>query len=73
MQVTKLTAVMEQPPVTREHLFTEEQLRNEFDYILAEKFTKNLLKKGLISEGEFNKIMAENREKFSPFLGEILA
>ncbi|MCC8104452.1 MAG: hypothetical protein LIO99_00250 [Clostridiales bacterium] len=73
MQVTKLTAVMEQPQVTREHLFTEEQLRNEFDYILAEKFTKTLLKKGLISEGEFNKIMAENREKFSPFLREILA
>ncbi|MCD8338519.1 MAG: hypothetical protein LUD18_14865 [Lachnospiraceae bacterium] len=72
MQVTKLTAVME-PPVVRAHLFTEEQLRNEFDYILAEKFTKNLLEKGLISEGEFNKIMAENCRKFSPFLGEILA
>ena len=43
------------------------ELQNEYNYILAENFTKKLLEKGLVSEGEFNKIMAKNRESFSPF------
>ena len=43
------------------------ELQNEYNYILAENFTKKMLEKGLVSEGEFNKIMAKNRESFSPF------
>ena len=43
------------------------ELQNEYNYILAENFTKKMLEKGLVSEGEFNKIMAKNREFFSPF------
>ena len=47
------------------------ELQNEYNYILAENFTKKLLEMGLVSEGEFNKIMAKNRESFSPFFARI--
>ena len=50
---------------------TDAELQNEFNYILAENFTKKLLEKGLISVDEFNKIMAKNRESFSPFFARI--
>ena len=52
---------------------TEAALKNEHDYLVAERLTKKLLEKGIISQGEFNKIMAKNRETFSPFLAEIMA
>ena len=47
------------------------ELQNEYNYILAENFTKKLLEMGFVSEGEFNKIMAKNRESFSPFFARI--
>ena len=47
------------------------ELQNEYNYILAENFTKKLLENGLVSEGEFHKIMAKNRESFSPFFARI--
>ena len=50
---------------------TDAQLQNEYNYILAKNFTKKLLDKGLISVDEFNKIMAKNKEVFSPFFARI--
>ena len=50
---------------------TDVELQNEYNYILAENITKKLLEKGLISVDEFNKIMAKNRESFSPFFARI--
>ena len=50
---------------------TDAELQNEFNYILAENFTKKLLEKGLISVDEFNKIMEKNRRTFSPFFARI--
>ena len=50
----------------------EQQLQREFDYIQAEKLLRKMLQKGLITEVEFNKIDALNRETFSPFLAEIM-
>ena len=47
------------------------ELQNEYNYILAENFTKKLLEMGFVSEGEFNKIMTKNRESFSPFFARI--
>ena len=47
-------------------------LQNEYNYILAQQITKKLLAKGLITEAEFNKITAKNRESFSPLLGRIM-
>ena len=50
---------------------TDVELQNEYNYILAENITKKLLEKGLVSVDEFNKIMAKNRESFSPFFARI--
>ena len=51
---------------------SQEQLQREFDYIQAEKMLRKMLEKGLITEVEFNKIDALNRQTFSPFLAEIM-
>lgn len=51
---------------------SQEQLQREFDYIQAEKLLRNMLEKGLITEIEFHKIDALNRQTFSPFLAEIM-
>ncbi|MDS1005616.1 hypothetical protein FDF18_03200 [Clostridium sporogenes] len=49
-----------------------EQLQREFNYIQAERLLKRMLEKGLISEVEFNKITALNRQTFSPVLAKIM-
>ena len=46
--------------------------QNEYNYPLAQQITESLLAKGLITEAEFNKITAKNRESFSPLLGRIM-
>lgn len=51
---------------------TNEEMQNEYNYILAEQMTKKLLDRGLISVDEFDKIMAKNRRSFSPFISKIL-
>ena len=51
---------------------SQEQLQREFDYIQAEKMLRKMLGKGLITEVEFNKIDALNRQTFSPYLAEIM-
>lgn len=51
---------------------TDEEMQNEYNFILAEQMTRKLLDQGLISEEEFNKIMAKNRRSFSPFISKII-
>ena len=50
----------------------EEKMQNEYNYVLAQQITKQLLEAGLITKDEFNKITAKNRESFSPLLGRIM-
>lgn len=50
----------------------EEQLRNEFDYLMAQQMLKNILEMGLVSADEFNKISALNCQKLAPELASIL-
>ena len=50
----------------------EEQMQNEYNYVLAQQITKRLLEAGLITEDEFHKITAKNRKSFSPLLAEIM-
>ena len=50
----------------------ERELQREYDYIRAEKLTRKLLDLGLITIEEFDKIMALNRESFSPALARIM-
>lgn len=52
--------------------FTQEELQREYDYIRAEKLTRKLLNLGLITIEKFDKIMALNREAFSPALARIM-
>ena len=51
---------------------TNEEMQNEYDYLLAEQLTKKLLDEGLISSDEFDKIMEKNRKTFSPFISKII-
>lgn len=56
MQVTKITGQQQfHSPAVK--VFTTEELRREHSYYMAQKLLKSLLDTGLISEGEFNKII----------------
>ena len=50
----------------------EEQMQNEFDYMMAQRMLKDMLEKDLLSLAEFNKISALNLVKFSPELASIM-
>ena len=52
---------------------SEEQMQNEFDYMMAQQMLKNMLENGLISLAEFDKISALNLKIFSPELASIMA
>lgn len=54
-------------------VISEEQMRNEFDYMMAQQMLKDMLEKGMISLAEFDKISALNLEIFSPELASIMA
>jgi transcriptional regulator CtsR len=51
---------------------SNEELQREVDYVHAQQILKRMLEKKLITEAEFNKITALNRETFSPFLAAIM-
>lgn len=52
---------------------TPEQMKQDLDYRMAQRVTKAMLDKGMITVDEFNKISALNRESFSPYLVELMA
>lgn len=70
MQVTKITSP-EQLQSSPSEKMTNEQLQNEYNYIRAEQITRKMLETGLISTGEYDSIMAENRRVFSPYLADL--
>lgn len=53
-------------------MMTQEAVQKDFEYEMAQKLTKNLYEKGIISVDEMNRIMVLNKEKFLPFYGEIM-
>lgn len=69
MQVTQMIDGVRGTDIPRP---TNEEMQHEYDYYLAERMTRSLLDARLITKGEFDKIMARNRESFSPFLARIL-
>ena len=71
MQVTKITSENERPIMANKN-FTEEELQQEFNYILAQQMLKRMLNDGMISADEFNKITEKNRQIFSPLLSRIM-
>jgi len=70
-KITKISDVIIDKSVELKRV-SQEQLQREFDYIQAEKLLRKMLGKGLITEIEFHKIDALNRQTFSPFLAEIM-
>lgn len=52
---------------------SEEDLRKEYDFYMAEKMSKLLLDKGLLTQEECDKLSIKNRETFSPYLCSIMA
>lgn len=50
----------------------QEELQRDFDYMLAERFTKRMLQEGLISEEEYVSIMNKNRDNFSPSFSALI-
>lgn len=71
-KVTKISDEVIDKSTTALKRVSQEQLQREFDYIQAEKLLRKMLEKGLLTEVEFNKIDALNRQTFSPFLAEIM-
>lgn len=51
---------------------TNDEMQNEYNYLLAEQLTKKLLDAGLITNDEFTRIMARNRRSFSPFISKVI-
>lgn len=70
MQVTKISSPEQLQALSSERM-TDKQLQNEYNYIRAEQITRKLFDNGLISAGEYNRIMAENRRVFSPYLADL--
>lgn len=69
MQVFKELAINLQ---VAPRVMTQEAMQKDFEYEMAQKLTRNLYEKGIISVDEMNRILALNKEKFSPFYAEIL-
>ena len=51
----------------------DEVIHQDHKYVMAERLCRNLLEKGLINQGEFDRIMAKNRDSFSPLLAVIVS
>ena len=51
---------------------TKEAMQRDYEYMMAQKFTKAMYEKGLISFGEMNRIMELNKERFHPFYKDIM-
>lgn len=70
MQITKLEG--EAAPKPNVNAYSQEDLQNEFDYLLAEMVLKKMVDKGLISDDECTRISEKNREIISPRSAEIM-
>lgn len=69
MKVTKNATLMTETPARK---LTLESMQADFEYRMAQKLTEKFLEQELITADEFNKLSSLNREKFSPFLPELL-
>lgn len=74
MTETRAVATISSPTdfITKPEPITQEQMQADFDYYIAQRMLEKMREKGLITDGEFNKITAVNRKKFSPYLAAIM-
>ena len=68
MEVTKNGVAVSTPTRT----ITKETMQLDFEYEMAQKLTKAMYRKGLISLDEMNRISTLNKEKFYPLYGDIM-
>lgn len=71
MNVTKIMNESEKPALTAKNS-TDQELKQEYNYYLAQKLLKKMLDNDMISADEFNKITEKNRKSFSHYLAEIM-
>lgn len=69
MQVFKEPAINLQ---VAPRVMTQESMQKDFEYEMAQKLTRSLYEKGIISVDEMHRIQALNKKKFSPFYAEII-
>lgn len=53
-------------------VMTKDAMQKDFEYEMAQRLTRSLYEKKLISVDELNRISALNREKFYAFYNDIL-
>lgn len=53
-------------------VMTQETMQKDFEYEMAQKLTRSLYEKGVISVDEMHRIFALNKVKFSPFYADII-
>ncbi|HEL0778922.1 TPA: hypothetical protein TU160_002051 [Streptococcus equi subsp. zooepidemicus] len=53
-------------------VITKETMQLDFEYEMAQKLTRSMYEKGLISLDEMNRISALNKEKFYPLYGDLM-
>jgi len=70
-KVTRITEEITENRINSKKISLE-QLQREFNYVQAEKLLKKMLNQGLITDVEFDKVTALNRQVFSPFLARIM-
>lgn len=68
MEVMKNTIAASAAP----RLITKESMQLDFEYEMAQKLTRSMYEKGLISIEEMNRISALNKEKFYPLYGDLM-
>jgi uncharacterized protein HemY len=61
------------PQETTNKKITQEEIQREVDYWRAYKILQRMLKAGLISEEEFDKIDKLNRNTFSPMYAQLMS
>lgn len=60
------------PVSTSPRTIQQSDIEQDYSFLQAQRVTENMLKLGLISLSEFNKLSLKNRETFSPFWVEIM-
>lgn len=65
-----ITASM--PGSTSPKPIQQSDIEQDYNFLQAQKISKRMLKLGLISLSEFNKLTEINRKTFSPFWVEIM-
>ena len=73
IQTAKITHMPDALLVPNRKKITQEELQREVDYWRAYKILQKMLKAGLISEEEFDKIDKLNIKTFSPMYAQLMA